>query len=360
MQVVRLVRASLALAALSMAAVSVAAVSVAAVSVSSSALAAEPKMSPTLKAVRERGVLVCGVNQGLPGFSTRAEDGSWSGFDVDFCRAVAAAIFDDPAKVRYVPLDAEKRFAALASGEIDILSRNSTWTLGREIAHGIVFPAVTYYDGQGFMVRTAQPARSPLEFGGMKVCVQDNTTTASNAAAFFAANGVDAKLITSPDLKDAVKAYEDGRCDAFTSDVSQLHALRSAFAAPAEHAVLPDVISKEPLGPAVRQGDEGWALIAQWVHFAMVDAEEIGVDSQRIDQALASKRPAVRRLVGTDGHLGEGIGLSPDWAVRIVRRVGNYGEVFERNVGAGTKLGIPRGLNALWNAGGIQYAPPVE
>lgn len=321
---------------------------------------AQSAAAQTLKAVKDRGTLACGVSEGLAGFSAKDEKGGWTGFDVDFCRAVAAAIFDDPSKVRFVPLNADKRFAALQAGEIDLLSRNSTWTLAREAALKIVFPAVTYFDGQGFMVRKALPAQSPLEFENVKVCVQDGTTNARNAADYFRANDVKATLVTSASAGDAVAAYEEGRCEVFTSDVSQLHAERVGLKKPADHAILPDVISKEPLGPAVRQGDDQWALLVKWVHFAMVNAEELGVTSATLDKALKSEKPEIRRLVGTDGELGPQLGLTKDWVVRLVRHVGTYGEVFERNVGVATPLGIPRGLNHLWTTGGIQYAPPLQ
>ncbi len=314
----------------------------------------------TLKAVKERGELVCGVSEGLPGFSAKDAKGEWSGFDVDFCRALATAIFNDPAKIRFVPLNADQRFAALQSGAIDVLSRNSTWTMAREAELTLVFPAVTYYDGQGFLVRRAMPVQSSLELDGAKVCVQDGTTSAQNVVDYFRANSMKLDLVTTSSAADAVKAYDGNLCTAFTADVSQLYAERVALAKPDEHVILPDVISKEPLGPAVRQGDEQWALIAKWTHFAMLNAEELGVSSKTIEQALKSEKSAIKRLVGTDGKLGEDIGLSPDWAVRIIRAVGNYGEAFDRNVGTGSKLAIPRGLNHLWTSGGIQYAPPLQ
>lgn len=314
----------------------------------------------TLAAVKARGVVTCGVSDGLPGFSQPGENGSWTGFDVDFCRALAAAIFDDPGKVRYVPLNASERFAALQRGEIDILSRNSTWTLARETKLKILFPVVTYYDGQGFLIRKSQKARSPLEFEGLKVCAQAGTTSERNTADYLRSNNVKATLITSVEARDAVKAYDEERCDVFTSDVSQLYAERLTLSSPGDHTILPDIISKEPLGPAVRQGDEQWATMVKWVHHAMVNAEELGVTSRMLDRALKSEKPEIKRLVGTEGTLGEDLGLSNDWVARIVRHVGSYGEVFERNVGAASKIGIPRGLNHLWTTGGIQYAPPLE
>ncbi|RAI45810.1 amino acid ABC transporter substrate-binding protein [Rhodoplanes roseus] len=314
----------------------------------------------TLKTVKDRGTLVCGVSEGLPGFSAKDDKGAWKGFDVDFCRALAAAIFDDAGKVSFVPLDADKRFAALQAGEVDVLSRNSTWTLAREAALKIVFPAVTYYDGQGFMMRKSPTVQSPLDFKNVKVCVREGTTNLRNAADYFRANDIQATLVPIGSARDAVQAYAEGRCEVLTSDVSQLHAERAGLQKPGDHVILPDVISKEPLGPAVRQGDDQWALLVKWVHFAMLSAEELGVTAETLDRAQKSEKPDIRRLVGTDGDLGAQLGVGKDWVVRIVRNVGTYGDVFERNVGVATPLGIPRGLNHLWTTGGIQYAPPLQ
>ncbi len=322
--------------------------------------AARAAQAQTLKTAKERGALVCGVSEGLPGFSAKDAKGEWSGFDVDFCRALAAAIFNDPGKVRFVPLNAEERFSALQSGAIDILSRNSTWTMAREAELKLIFPAVTYYDGQGFLVRRSMPVQSALELDGAKVCVQEGTTSAQNVADYFRSNSLKYDLVARTSAADAVKAYDGNLCTVFTGDVSQLFAERLTLAQPDQHVILPDVISKEPLGPAVRQGDEQWALIVKWTHFAMLNAEELGVGAKTVEQALQSQKPAIRRLVGAEGNLGEEIGLSTDWVVRIVRAVGNYGEAFERNVGAQSKLAIPRGLNHLWTSGGIQYAPPLQ
>ncbi|MEZ5786579.1 MAG: amino acid ABC transporter substrate-binding protein [Xanthobacteraceae bacterium] len=321
---------------------------------------AAPARAQTLKAVKDRGTLICGVSEGLAGFSAKDAKGEWSGFDVDFCRALAAAIFDDPSKVQFVPLNAEARFASLQSGAIDVLSRNSTWTMARETELKLIFPAVTYYDGQGFLVRRSMPVQSALELDGAKVCVQEGTTSESNVADYFRANSMRYELVASKSAADAVKAYDANRCTVFSSDVSQLYAKRLELSQPDDHVILPDVISKEPLGPVVRQGDEQWALIVKWTQFAMLNAEELGVGSKTVDQALKSEKPAVKRLVGTEGNLGEQVGLTKDWAVRILRAVGNYGEVFERNVGTRSKLAIPRGLNHLWTIGGIQYAPPLQ
>ncbi|HSI40973.1 MAG TPA: amino acid ABC transporter substrate-binding protein [Xanthobacteraceae bacterium] len=314
----------------------------------------------TLSAVKERGTLKCGVNVGLAGFSAPDDKGQWSGFDADFCRAVAAAVLADPAKVTFVPLTAEARFSALAKGDVDVLVRNSTWTLSREAELKLQFPAITYYDGQGFMLRDARKITSALELDGTKVCAPAGTTSALNVVDFFSANHMKLELVTLPSIDELIKAYDSGACDVLTTDVSQLFALRLRLAKPIDHIVLPDVISKEPLGPAVRQGDDAWLNVVKWTAFALVNAEELGISTATVDQALKSDKPAVKRFVGLDGSYGEQLGLTKDWAVRIVRSVGNYGEVFERNVGSDSKLGIPRGINQLWSAGGIQYAPPVR
>jgi len=322
-------------------------------------LSAQPALAQTLATIKQRGALACGVSEGISGFSIET-GGRWAGFDVDFCRAIAAAVLGDPGKVRYVPLNPERRFETLQAGDIDVLSRNTTWTMSREIELKLVFPATTYFDGQGFLVRKARNATSALELADAKVCVQGNTTTELNLADFFRTNNMRLERITFPDAAAAVRAYDAGRCDVYTSDVSQLYAERLGLTAPDDHVILPDVISKEPLGPVVRQGDEQWANIVKWTVFALINAEELGVTSKSIDQALRSEKPDVRRLVGTEGNFGEHAGLTRDWAVRIIRSVGNYAEIYERNVGVGSKLGIPRGLNELWTTGGIVYAPPIR
>ena len=316
--------------------------------------------SQTLAEVKARGSLICGVNEGLPGFSFVDERGVWSGFDVDFCRALAAAIFGDPNKVKLAPLSADARFQALRDGKIDVLSRNSTWTMGRETEFGLTFVGVTYYDGQGFMVPRAMRINSALELDGAKVCVQSGTTTIDNLADFFASNGMTLEEVVSSSTDEFVKNYDAGLCSVLTSDLSQLYALRLRLSKPRDHVILPDVISKEPLGPVVRDNDLQWINIVKWVYFAMINAEELGVNSRNIGQALQSQKPEVRRLVGTSGNFGEQIGLTNSWAANIIRAVGNYSEVFERNLGSKTPLAIPRGLNQLWNAGGIQYAPPIR
>lgn len=314
----------------------------------------------TLKAVKDRGQLICGVSEGLPGFSARDDKNQWTGFDVDLCRAVAAAIFDDAGKVQFVPLSAGDRFQALASKRIDVLVRNSTWTMERDTGSGLIFAGVNYYDGQGFMVRKSLKVDTALELADKSICVQAGTTNELNLADYFRNNRMSYKAVTFPTADEVLKAYDSGGCDAFTSDVSQLHALRIKLANPLDHVVLPEVISKEPLGPAVRQDDVQWLNVVKWTHFAMINAEEMNVSRATLGEAMKSQKPDVRRLLGLEGNLGEQIGLTKDWAARIVRQVGNYGEVFERNVGADSKLAIPRGLNSLWDRGGIQYAPPIR
>ena len=314
----------------------------------------------TLKKVQDRGSLVCGVSQGLPGFSSPDDKGNWTGFDVDVCRAIAAAVFNDPSKVKFSPLSAKDRFTALQAGEIDVLARNSTWTSSRDSSLGISFAAVNYYDGQGFMVRKSLKVNSALELNGASVCAQTGTTSELNLADYFRANNMKYEVIAFVTADETVKAYESGRCDAFSTDVSQLYAEKLKLGNPGDHVILPEIISKEPLAPAVRRGDDQWLAIVKWVQFAMLDAEELGISSKTVDEALKSTQPEIKRLLGTDGAYGEQLGLTKDWVARIVKHVGNYGEVFERNVGTGSKLGISRGLNRLWTKGGIQYAPPIR
>src|SRR5271166_2696873 len=314
----------------------------------------------TLKTVQDRGTLVCGVSQGIAGFSIKDDKGEWSGFDVDFCRALAAAIFNDPSKVQFVPLTASERFNALKNKQIDVLSRNSTWTLGREDDFGVVFAGVTYYDGQAFLVPKSRNLQSALELDGSKVCVQPGTTTEPNFIDFFETNHMKYEVVHEPGIPEMIAAYQGGQCNVLTTDESGLFAMRLQMAKPGDSMILPDVISKEPLGPVVRQDDMQWFNIVKWVSFAMINAEELGVGSKTIDDALKSQKPAVKRLVGTEGDFGKPLGLSNDWAVRVIRAVGNYGETFDRNVGVNSKLGIPRGLNELWDNGGIQYAPPIR
>src|SRR4051795_250035 len=314
----------------------------------------------TLKTVKDRGMLSCGVSQGLPGFSAPDDKGNWTGLDVDICRAIAAAIFNDATKIKFVPLSAKDRFTALQSGEIDVLSRNTTWTLSRDTSLGANFTGVTYYDGQGFLVKKSLKVNSALELNSASVCVQTGTTTEQNLADYFKANNMKYEVIAFQDADGTVKAYESGRCDVFTTDVSGLYAERLKLANPADHVVLPEVISKEPLGPMVRHGDDQWFDIVKWTLYAMVGAEELGMTQKNVDEVAKSDKPEVKRAVGTDGNLGEQLGLTKDWVSRIGKGGGNSGDAFERNVGSGSKLGIARGLNNLWNKGGIQYAPPIR
>jgi general L-amino acid transport system substrate-binding protein len=331
-----------------------------AVAVAAIAITYERYDTRTLKRTMRRGEVLCGVNKGLPGFSIPDDKGDWSGFDVDFCRAVAAAIFDDPKKAKFVPLDASERFKELQNRKVDILSRNSTWSMSRETSYDLYFPAVAYYDGEGFMLPRTRNIESALELSGSKVCVQSDTTTQLNLADYFRANNMKYQEMKFSKLEDVIKAYDTGQCDVLTADVSQLYALRLNLTKPGDHTILPDVISKEPLAPVVRERDDDWMLIVKWTLYAMINAEELGINSKNIDEALKSKKPDVMRLVGTEGNYGEELGLTKDWAVRIIRHVGNYGEVYDRNVGSGSQLKIPRGLNQLWSAGGIQYAPPIR
>jgi general L-amino acid transport system substrate-binding protein len=324
------------------------------------AFTATTASAQTLKAVQDRGQLICGVSEGLPGFSAKSDKGEWSGLDVDFCRALAAAIFNDATKVQFVPLSAEGRFAALQSKKIDVLSRNSTWTMGRETGLGLIFAAVSYYDGQGFMVRKALKIESALELANKSICTKSGTTSELNLADYFRNNRLTYKVVTFPSADEALKAYDGGKCEALTSDVSQLYALRTELGTPRDHIILPDIISKEPLGPVVRQDDVKWLNIVKWTQFAMVDADELGVSRANLAQAMKSEKPSVRRLLGLEGDFGKQLGLTNEWAANVLRLVGNYGEVYERNVGTGSKLGIPRGINQLWSKGGIQYAPPIR
>ena len=314
----------------------------------------------TLKTVKDRGILSCGVTSGLPGFSAPDDKGNWTGLDVDLCRAIAAVVLDDPTKIKFVPLSAKDRFTALQSGEIDVLSRNTTWTLSRDTQLGLNFTAVNYYDGQGFLVRKSLKVNSALELNSASACVQTGTTNEQNLADYFKAHKMKYEVIAFSTADETIKAYEAGRCDTFTSDVSQVYAERLKLAKPDDHIVLPEVISKEPLATVVRHGDDQWFDIVKWTHFAMVNAEELGITQKNVDEMLKSDKPEVKRLLGTDGNLGEQLGLTKDWVVRIIKAVGNYGESFDRNVGAGSKLGISRGLNRLWNEGGLQYAPPIR
>lgn len=314
----------------------------------------------TLDVVKSRGMLNCGANGQLPGFGMPDTQGVWTGLDVDLCRAVAAAIFNDPGKVKFIPLSAKDRFTALQSGDVDVLARNTTWTSSRDSQLGLHGTAVNYFDGQGFMIRKSLKVNSALELNDAAVCVQQGTTTELNLADYFRANRMRLKTVTFATLDESVRAYDTGRCDAYTTDASQLYSVRLKLVKPEDHVVLPEIVSKEPLSPFVRHGDDQWFDIVKWVHYAMVNAEEFNVTKTNIDEQMKSENPEIRRLLGADGNFGEQLGLSKDWVYRIVKLVGNYGEVFERNVGQGSPLKITRGINALWTKGGLQYAPPVR
>ncbi|MCK5897085.1 MAG: amino acid ABC transporter substrate-binding protein [Cocleimonas sp.] len=311
----------------------------------------------TLDDVKKAGVLKCGVTTGLAGFSSPDKDGNWTGIDVDTCRAVAAAVLGDAKKVKFNPLTAKERFTALQSGEIDMLSRNTTWTLTRDASLGLNFAGVNYYDGQGFMVSKKLGVKSAKELDGAAVCIQAGTTSELNLSDYFKSNNMKFKAITFDTSDQTIKGFEAGRCDMLTSDQSQLYALRIKLAKPSDAIVLPEVISKEPLGPVVRQGDDQWFNIVRWSLNAMINAEELGVTKVNAKEMKKSKDPAIGRLMGGQGNK---LGLDDAWSYNIISQVGNYGEVFEANVGAGSPLKIGRGLNALWNKGGIMYAPPIR
>ncbi|RZN13180.1 amino acid ABC transporter substrate-binding protein [Bradyrhizobium genosp. SA-3] len=314
----------------------------------------------TLNSVKQRGFLQCGANGNLTGFGLQDAQGNWTGLDVDFCRALAAAILGDPTKVKFIPLTAKDRFAALQQGEVDVLVRNTTWTSSRDNSLGLNFTGVNYYDGQGFMVRKLLNVKSALELNDAAVYVQQGTTDELNVADYFRVNKMRLKLLTFGSSKEAINAYEMGRCDAYATDSSGLSAERLRLVNPDDHIVLPEIISKEPLGPAVRHGDDQWSDIVKWVHFAMINAEELGITEANVDEMTKSEKPEIRRLLGSEGKNGEALGLTNDWAYRIIKHVGNYGESFERNVGEGSPLKIKRGLNSLWTKGGLQYGVPIR
>ncbi|CAM3528353.1 amino acid ABC transporter substrate-binding protein [Halomonas lysinitropha] len=315
----------------------------------------------TLDEVKERGQLRCGVNVGLSGFSSPDQDGTWQGLDVETCRGIAAAIFDDPEAVSFTPLTAKERFTALQSGEIDVLSRNTTWTATRDNSLGLNFTATTFYDGQGFMVAKDLGIEGPEQFDGASICIQSGTTHELNLADYFPSRGIDIQTVTFDTPDQTAQGFASGRCDILTSDTSQLSALRLQLPEPDSVEILETLISKEPLGPVVRQGDDQWLDIVQWSIFAMVNAEELGVNSGNVDEMKADPpNPQVARLLGEDGNYGEQLGIGNDWGYNLVKHVGNYGEVFTSTVGEDSPMKISRGVNALWNEGGILYAPPIR
>lgn len=314
----------------------------------------------TLESVKERGNLKCGVTSGLPGFSQPDDKGNWTGIDVDTCRAIAAAIFGDGSKVEFTPLTAKERLTALQSGEIDVLSRNTTWTLTRDASLGLNFTGTNYYDGQGFLVSKDIGVDDAKQLDGATVCIQAGTTTELNLADFFRSNNMSFKPIVFDTSEQTVQGFSSDRCDVLTSDRSQLAALRSKLDDPDSAVILPNIISKEPLGPVVRQGDDQWFNIVKWSLFTQINAEELGITQDNAEEMKKSENPEIQRLLGTTGDMGEKLGLSADYGFRIVEQVGNYGEMYNRNVGPDTPLGLDRGLNALWSDGGIMYAPPVR
>jgi general L-amino acid transport system substrate-binding protein len=316
----------------------------------------------TLDTIKQRGQVICGVNTGLAGFSAADSQGNWTGLDVDICRAIAAATVGDATKVRFVPTNAQQRFTALQSGEIDVLSRNTTWTLTRDASLGMHFTGVTYYDGQGFMVPVKSKVKSAKQLKGATVCVQSGTTTEKNLTDYSRANNLGIKPVVFEKVEAATGAYFSGRCQAYTTDASGLASVRNKEAKnPADHVILPELISKEPLGPAVRRGDDEWFAIVKWVVYGLIEAEEYGVTQANVDKLLAeSTDPVILRLLGKTEDTGKLLGLDKDWMVRAIKATGNYGEIFERNVGPKTPLNLPRGVNNLWTKGGLMYAPPVR
>lgn len=325
------------------------------------ALAQQPAAvsGTTLDAIRARGTLICGVNTGLAGFAQPDSQGVWRGFDADYCRAVAIALFNDANRVRFVPTTAQNRFTALQSGEVDMLSRNTTWTLSRDTSLGFDFTGINFYDGQGFMVKRSLGVNAARDLNGATICVQPGTTTEQNLTDWARANNIRFQPVVIERLEEVVAAYVAGRCDAYTTDISGLAATRSAQPRPADHVILPDVISKEPLGPLVRHGDQRFADLLRWVHFGLIGAEEFGITAANVEEAARTDaRPEVQRMLGRNGDLGQMLGVDNAWMARIIRGLGNYGEIYARNL---EPIGIPRGRNALWTtAGGLQYAPPFR
>lgn len=323
-------------------------------------LSASVALADTLADVKARGFVQCGVTEGVPGFSQPDASNNWAGLDVEYCRALAATIFNDPTAVRFTPTTSSDRFTVLGSGEVDLLSRTTTWTMTRDTTLGLMFVGTLFYDGQGFVVRKADGITSASGLSGAAVCIESGTTTELNAADYFSSNGLEFNPVTFTGQAEVIKAYEDGRCDVLTSDSSQLAGNITEFAVPEDHILLPEIISKEPLAIVVRQGDDTWFQITRWVYYALLEAEEQGVTQANVDEMLGSDNPTIRRLLGVEGDFGTPLGLTKDWAYQAIKGIGNYGEMFDRNVGAGSPLKLARGLNALWTDGGLQYAPPIR
>jgi general L-amino acid transport system substrate-binding protein len=324
-------------------------------------LAGSPALAARLDDIKTRGFVQCGVTEGVPGFSKLGTDNNWAGLEVDYCRALAAAIFNDPSAVRFTPTTTEERWKTLSSGQIDVLARTSTWTMERDTEEKVTFVGTLFYDGQGFLVKKDAGVSSVNDLSGKTICMEDGTTTLLNAEDYFATNKLTYKPLTSPSRDETVKAFLDGKCDAYSTDSSGLAADRSLFANPADYIILPQIISKEPLSIAIGQGDDGWFKVTRWIYFALLDADELGVTQKNVDEMVGSDNPEVKRLLGLgDDDFGTPIGLTKDWAYRVIKGVGNYGEMFDRNVGPSSALGLQHGLNALWKDGGIQYAPPIR
>ncbi|GHD07226.1 amino acid ABC transporter substrate-binding protein [Tianweitania populi] len=328
------------------------------------AASAATASAATLADVKAKGFLQCGVNTGLAGFSAPNDKGEWTGLDADFCRAVAAAVFGDGTKVKFTGLSAKDRFTALQSGEIDILSRNTTWTVNRDTALGFNFAGVTYYDGQGFMINSKklEGITSTMQLSGAAICVQAGTTTELNLADYFRSNNMEYNPVVFEKFEEANAAYDAGRCDAYTTDQSGLYGVRLQMASPNDHVVLPEIISKEPLGPAVRQGDDQWFDVVKWTYYALLNAEEAGITQANVEEMKNSANPDIKRMLGSEAEtkIGTDLGLTNDWVVNVIKATGNYGEIFERNVGSGSPLKIARGVNALWTKGGLQYGMPIR
>jgi general L-amino acid transport system substrate-binding protein len=337
---------------------------IASLAVAAAALAglasAEAQQGATIEKTKRNGYVSCGTSEGVPGFSLPDQAGVWQGFDIDWCRAVAAALLNDPNAVRFKSLSARDRLIALQSGEIDMLARTTTWTSSRDTTFGLNFTAINYYDGQGFLVRKAANLKSAKELNNATVCVQQGTTGELNLADFGRTNGIRLQVVAFATTVEASRGYESGRCDAWSTDISALSANKLKFVAPDDHMILPEVISKEPLGAWVRQGDDAWFDLVRWTLFAMINAEELGITQANVNDMLKSDNPEVKRLLGVEGKFGEQFGVGNDWVARILKAVGNYGESYERHLGQGTRLAIPRGPNNLWTRGGLQYAPPIR
>ncbi len=314
----------------------------------------------TLELIKRRGHIKCGVNFGLPGFSSTNKKGTWQGIDVDFCRALSAAVLGDAKKVKFTPLSAKERFTALQSGEIDVLSRNTTWTISRDVSLGLDFVGVTYYDGQGFMIRKDAGVKSAKELDGATVCVNLGTTTELNLADYFLSQKMTYKIVAFEKNDEVTKAYDAGRCDVLSNDQSGLYATQQILKKPADHMILPEIISKEPLGPSVRQGDDQWADIVRWTLYALLEAEELGISSKNVKELLKSSNPNIKRLLGVEGSFGKQMGLDPKWAYKVIQQMGNYGQLYEKNLGQQSPLKISRGLNKLWRDGGLHYAMPFR